>query len=185
MEEHEEYGTAPRSTPLQEYVPLPRSTIYLGGVPLATLHLLLLRCPVIVARTFVPSPLRPPRRSFLLLRQHRPLAICKRSHSTLCFYWTHPAIWARPTLTRFVEQLLVQIISTVQSKLLFRRKLPYLIMQPNTLGRIRNSHWRLLLKMSSSSTVSRSPVSTLSKPMYKWRHILEVYSPTSTREPIE
>jgi hypothetical protein len=37
MEEHEEYGTAARSTHLQEYVPLPKSTFYLGGAPLATL----------------------------------------------------------------------------------------------------------------------------------------------------
>jgi hypothetical protein len=45
MEEHEEYGAAPRSTfcvllrstHLQEYFPLPRSTFYLGGAPLATL----------------------------------------------------------------------------------------------------------------------------------------------------
>ena len=47
MEEHQEYGTVPkstfsvllRSTHLQEYVPLPRSTFYLGGAHLVTLLL--------------------------------------------------------------------------------------------------------------------------------------------------
>ncbi len=47
MEEHEEYGTAPRSTfcvllrstHFQEYVSLPRSTFYLGGAHLATLDI--------------------------------------------------------------------------------------------------------------------------------------------------
>jgi hypothetical protein len=50
MEEYEEYGTAPEEyilrTPqeytLQEYAPLPRSTFYLEGAPLATLGM----CPL-------------------------------------------------------------------------------------------------------------------------------------------